>query len=49
MLYYPFEVAGRLSLKGISRDCLVPIAIRKDAAGNRVVEGSFTLKEALAC
>ena len=39
-----FEVAGRLSLKGNTRDCVVPIAIRKDAAGNRVAEGSFSLK-----
>jgi polyisoprenoid-binding protein YceI len=39
-----FEVAGALTLKGVKRDVTVPIAIRKDGAGNRVGEGSFTLK-----
>jgi polyisoprenoid-binding protein YceI len=39
-----YSVAGRLSLKGISRDAIVPIALKKDAAGNRVAEGRFTLK-----
>ena len=39
-----YEVAGQLSLKGIKRDAVVPIALRKDDAGNGVAEGSFTLK-----
>jgi len=39
-----YEVAGVLTIKGIKRDVVVPIAIRKDAAGNRVGEGAFTLK-----
>ena len=39
-----YEVAGALTLKGMKRDVIVPIAIRKDATGNRVGEGSFTLK-----
>ena len=28
-----YEVAGKLSLKGITRDCVVPIAVQADAAG----------------
>ena len=39
-----YEIAGALSLKGIKRDVVVPIALRKDDAGNGVAEGSFTLK-----
>ena len=39
-----YEVAGKLALKGITRDCVVPIAIKADAAGNRVAEGAFLLK-----
>jgi len=39
-----YEVAGRLSIKGITRDCIVPIAVSRDAAGNRVASGSFALK-----
>ena len=39
-----YEVAGALTLKGVKRDVIVPIAIKKDAGGNRVGEGSFTLK-----
>jgi polyisoprenoid-binding protein YceI len=39
-----YEIAGKLSLKGVTRDCVVPIAVRTDAAGNRVAEGAFSLK-----
>ena len=39
-----YEVAGKLALKGITRDCVVPIAVKADAAGNRVAEGAFLLK-----
>jgi polyisoprenoid-binding protein YceI len=39
-----YEVAGQLTLKGITRDAVVPITLKKDAAGNSVAEGSFTLK-----
>jgi polyisoprenoid-binding protein YceI len=38
-----YEIAGALTLKGVKRDIVVPIAVKKDAAGNRVAEGSFTL------
>ena len=39
-----YEVAGKLALKGITRDCVVPIAVKADASGNRVAEGTFLLK-----
>jgi polyisoprenoid-binding protein YceI len=39
-----YEVAGKLTVKGITRDAVVPITLKKDATGNSVAEGSFTLK-----
>jgi polyisoprenoid-binding protein YceI len=38
-----YEVTGKLSLKGISKDVVVPIAVKKEAGGNSVAEGSFTV------
>jgi polyisoprenoid-binding protein YceI len=39
-----YEIAGRLTMKGVTRDVVVPIALKKDASGNNVAEGSFPLK-----
>ncbi|HZI84780.1 MAG TPA: YceI family protein [Casimicrobiaceae bacterium] len=39
-----YEVAGRLTLKGVTKDIVVPIALKKDTAGNSVAEGSFLLR-----
>lgn len=39
-----YEVAGKLTLKGITKDVVVPIELKKDATGNSVTEGSFALK-----
>ena len=39
-----YEVAGKLTLKGTTKDIVVPIALRKDASGNNIAEGSFPLK-----
>jgi polyisoprenoid-binding protein YceI len=39
-----YEVAGKLTLKGITKEIVVPIALRKDVGGNSVAEGSFPLK-----
>jgi polyisoprenoid-binding protein YceI len=39
-----YEIAGKLSLKGVSRDYVVPIAVKTDAAGNRIAEGTFSVK-----
>ena len=36
-----YEVAGRLSMKGVTREVVIPIALRKDASGNSVAEGQF--------
>jgi polyisoprenoid-binding protein YceI len=37
-----YEVAGKLSMKGTTKDVVVPIAMRRDGAYS-VAEGSFTL------
>jgi polyisoprenoid-binding protein YceI len=39
-----YEVAGQLSLKGITRDIVVPIVVKPDAGGTRTAEGVFSLK-----
>jgi polyisoprenoid-binding protein YceI len=39
-----YEIAGKLTLKGLTKDVVVPIALKKDATGNSVAEGSFPLK-----
>ena len=38
-----YEIAGTLTLKGVKRDVVVPITVKKDPAGNRIGEGSFVL------
>ena len=39
-----YEIAGTLSLKGVAKDVIVPVLLKKDAAGNSVAEGEFTVK-----
>lgn len=39
-----YDVAGKLSLKGVVRDYVVPITVTTDAAGNRIAEGTFPVK-----
>jgi polyisoprenoid-binding protein YceI len=39
-----YEVSGKLTLKGVTKDVIVPISVKKDASGNQVAEGSFPLK-----
>ncbi len=39
-----YAVAGKLSIKGITRDYVVPITVKTDAAGVRVAEGTFPVK-----
>ncbi len=39
-----YEIAGALTIKGITRDTVVPISVKRDAVGNSVAEGSFTLR-----
>lgn len=39
-----YEIAGTLSIKGVAKDIVVPVTLRKDAGGNAVADGQFTLK-----
>jgi polyisoprenoid-binding protein YceI len=39
-----YEVVGKLTLKGVTREILVPFAVKKDPTGNSVAEGSFPVK-----
>ena len=39
-----YEIAGTLTMKGIAKPVVVPIAVSKDVAGNTVADGTFTLK-----
>jgi polyisoprenoid-binding protein YceI len=39
-----YEVVGKLTLKGVTKDVIVPISVKKDPSGNPVAEGSFPLK-----
>ena len=36
-----YEFKGKLSLKGVSRDVVVPFTVTRDAAGNHVAKGRF--------
>jgi polyisoprenoid-binding protein YceI len=38
-----YAVAGLLTVKGIPHETTIPIALKKDATGNSVAEGSFTI------
>jgi polyisoprenoid-binding protein YceI len=39
-----YEITGRLTLKGITRDCTLPVELTRDAAGNTIATGQFTFK-----
>jgi len=39
-----YEVAGTLSMKGISKPAVVPFTLSKDPSGASVVAGTFTVK-----
>ena len=39
-----YEIAGMLTLKGKTQDEKFPIEVKKDAAGNSVATGEFTIK-----
>lgn len=39
-----YEVAGKLAMKGVTRDAVVPVEVRKDAAGNTVAEARFAVR-----
>ena len=42
-----YEITGTLAMKGASRDVSIPVQMRRDATGNAVAEGQFTLKRLL--
>ena len=39
-----YEIAGTLALNGIAKDVVVPVKLKKDAAGNSVAEGDITVR-----
>ena len=39
-----YEMTGKLSIKGITKDLAIPITLKRDSAGNQIAEGPFTLK-----
>jgi polyisoprenoid-binding protein YceI len=39
-----YEIAGTLTLKGKMQDEKIPIEVKKDAAGNSVATGEFTIR-----
>jgi polyisoprenoid-binding protein YceI len=39
-----YEFAGTLSLKGVSREVVMPVVVHKDVSGNNVAEGRLTFK-----
>jgi len=39
-----YAVTGKLSVKGIVREYVVPVTVKNDASGNRVAEGTFSVK-----
>jgi polyisoprenoid-binding protein YceI len=39
-----YEIAGKLTLKGTARDETIPIELKRDATGNSVATGEFTIK-----
>jgi polyisoprenoid-binding protein YceI len=39
-----YEIAGTLTMKGVAKAVVVPIAVSRDAAGNTTADGAFTIK-----
>ena len=39
-----YQITGTLAIKGIAKEVVIPVALGKDASGNGVAEGQFTLK-----
>ena len=39
-----FEIAGQLTIKGVAKNAIVPVSLKKDAAGNTVADGTFSVK-----
>jgi polyisoprenoid-binding protein YceI len=39
-----YEITGTMSIKGVARNVVVPVALRRDPSGNSVAEGQFTIR-----
>jgi polyisoprenoid-binding protein YceI len=39
-----FEISGQLTIKGVAKNAIVPVSLKKDAAGNTVADGTFSVK-----
>ena len=39
-----YEILGKLTLKGATREFAIPVQVKPDASGNSLAEGQFTLK-----
>jgi polyisoprenoid-binding protein YceI len=39
-----YEIAGDLTIKGTTRPLSFPVTVRRDATGNSIAEGEFTLQ-----
>ena len=39
-----FEIVGPLTMKGVTKNIVVPVVLKKDIAGTRVAEGTFIVK-----
>lgn len=39
-----YEVAGKLAIKGVTRDLVVPVDVRRDATGNTLAEARFAVE-----
>ena len=39
-----YEMTGKLTIKGVSRDLVIPITLKRDSSGTQTAEGSFSLK-----
>ncbi len=39
-----YEISGKLTLKGTVQDEKIPVEVKRDAAGNSVATGEFTIK-----
>ena len=39
-----YQIAGKLTMKGTTQAVTIPVQLRRDAAGNAVSEGQFTIK-----
>jgi polyisoprenoid-binding protein YceI len=39
-----YEIAGKLTIKGVTRDCVVPVVVKDEGGGRRTAEGNFAIR-----